>query len=192
MITNDDWRSYIDNYDQEGHSLKLIRDSIMCVLEGHPQNTAKMAMDDGDGSLHSIMEALESVYGSSTTYTALMNKLNTIQKGHGEVAKDYNECVVQIWVKLQEFHHYMFQQGDLEHHAKNSFFNGLFPEYQAMVVHKQDDPRVNITQLLIAVHECEENEAQHHRNHQAEYAKAYPPSTSRPPYWTNNTDPHQH
>ena len=39
--------------------------------------------------------------------------------------------------------------------------------------------------------ECEENEAQHCRSRQAEYAKAYPPSTSKPPYSTNNTDPHQ-
>ena len=66
----------------------------MCALEGHPQNTAKMAMDDGDGSLHSIMEALDSVYGSSTTYSALMNKFNTIQQGNGEAAKDYYEHVV--------------------------------------------------------------------------------------------------
>ena len=85
----------------------------------------------------------------------------------------------------------MFWQGDLEQHAKNAFFNGLHPEYQAIVVHKQDDPCVNITQLLIAKCECEENEAQYHRNCHAEYAKAYPPSTSRPPYWTNNTDSHQ-
>ena len=39
--------------------------------------------------------------------------------------------------------------------------------------------------------ECEENEAQHCRSRQAEYAKAYPPSTSKPPYRTNITDPHQ-
>ena len=68
----------------------------MCALEGHPQNTAKMAMDDGDGSLHSIMEALDSVNSGSTMYSTLMNKLNTIQQGNGEAAKDYYECVVQI------------------------------------------------------------------------------------------------
>ena len=39
--------------------------------------------------------------------------------------------------------------------------------------------------------ECEENEAQHHRSRRAEYAKAYPPSMSKPLYRTNNTDPHQ-
>ena len=93
-------------------------------------------MDDGDGSLCSIMEVLNSVYGGATTYS----KLNTIQQGNREVAKDYYECVVQLRVKLQEFHHYMFRLGDLEYHAKNAFFNGLHPEYQAMVVHKQDDP----------------------------------------------------
>ena len=79
----------------------------------------------------------------------------------------------------------------MEYHAKNAFFNGLHPEYQAMVVHKRDDPRASITQLLITVCECEENEAQHRRSRQAEYAKAYPQSMSKPPYRTNNTDPHQ-
>ena len=123
-----------------------------------------MAMDDGDGSLCSIMEVLDSVYGGATTYSALMSKLNTIQQGNREAAKDYYECVVQLGVKLQEFHHFMFRPGDLEYHAKNAFFNGLHPEYKAMVVHKQDNPQASITHLLIAVHECEENEAQHHRS----------------------------
>ena len=75
---------------------------------GCPQNTAKTMMDDGDGSLHSIMEALDSVYSGSMMYTALINKLNTIQQGNGEAAKDYYKCMVQIRVKLQEFHLYMF------------------------------------------------------------------------------------
>ena len=163
-ITYDDWRSDVDNYVWEGHSPKLIRDSVLCALEGRPCYTTKTTMDDGDGSLHSIMEVLDSVYGGATTYSALMSKLNTIQQGKGEAAKDYYECVVQLRVKLQEFHHFMFRLGDLEYHAKNAFFNGLCPKYQAMVVHKQDDPQASITYLLITVHECEENEVQHHRS----------------------------
>ena len=131
-ITYDDWRSDV----WEGHSPKLIRDSVLCALEGRPHYTTKTVMDDGDGSLRSIMEVLDSVYGGATMYSALISKLNTIQQGNGEVAKDYYECVVQLRVKLQEFHHYMFRPGDLEYHAKNTFFNGLHPEYQAMVVHK--------------------------------------------------------
>ena len=93
-------------------------------------------MDDRDGSLRSIMEVLDSVYGGATTYSALMSKLNTITQGNSEAAKDYYEHVVQLRVKLQEFHHFMFRPGDLEYHTKNAFFNGLWPEYQAMVVHK--------------------------------------------------------
>ena len=136
VITYDNWRSDVDNYIREGHSPKLIRDSVLCVLEEHPRYTAKMAMDDRDGSLHSIMEVLDLVYGGATMYSALMSKLNTIQQGNEEAAKDYYEHVVQLRVKLQEFHHYMFRLGDLEYHAKNAFFNGLCPEYQAMVLHK--------------------------------------------------------
>ena len=141
MITYDDWRSDVDNYIWEGHFPKLIRDSVLCVLEERPHYTTKTAMDDGDGSLPSIMEVLDSVYSGATTYSTLMSKLNTIQQGNREAAKDYYEHVVQLRVKLQEFHHYLFRLGHLEYHAKNAFFNGLHPEYQAMVVHKRDDPK---------------------------------------------------
>ena len=89
-------------------------------------------------------------------YSTLMSKLNTIQ-GNGEVAKDYYEHVVQLRVKLQEFHHFMFQPGHLEYNPKNTFLNGLHLQYQAMVVHKRDDSQTSITQLLIAMRECEEN-----------------------------------
>ena len=98
------------------------------------------AMEDGNRSLKSIMTALDQVYGGATTYTALLHKLNSIQQAHGELAKDYYECVVQIRVKLQEFHRYMFRPGDLEHQAKEAFFNGLCPEFQLMVVHKRTTP----------------------------------------------------
>ena len=82
-------------------------------------------MEDGDRSLKSIMMALDQVYGGATMYIALLHKLNSIQQAHCELAKDYYECVVQIRVKLQEFHHYMFRPGDLERQAKEAFFNGL-------------------------------------------------------------------
>ena len=170
-ITYDDWRSEVDNYVTEGHSHHLIRDSVLSALEGCPRHTAKAAMVDGDGSLKSIMSTLDQVYGGATTYTTLLNKLNSIQQGYAEPAKDYYERVLQIRVKLQEFHAYMFRQGDLECQTKEAFFNGLKPEYQAMVVHKKDDPTVGTTDLLSAVHECEENQENNRRNRRADYAK---------------------
>ena len=97
-------------------------------------------MEDGDGSLKSIMMALDQVYGGATMYTTLLHKLNSIQQAHSEPAKDYYERVVQIRVKLQEFHRYIFRPGDLECQAKEAFFNGFHPEFQLMVVHKRDDP----------------------------------------------------
>ena len=187
-ITYDDWQSEVDNYVREGYVPHLIRDSVLSALEGRPCHTAKAAMVDGDGSLRSIMSALDQVYGGATTYTTLLNRLNTIQQGYAEPAKDYYERVLQIRVKLQEFHAYMFRRGDLERQTKEAFFNGLKPEYQAMVIHKRDDPTVGTTDLLSAVQECKENQENNRRNRQADYAKAYPPSTSRPPYRDNNRD----
>ena len=142
-------------------------------------------MVDGDGSLKSVMSALDQVYSGATMYTTLLNKLNSIQQGYNEHAKDYYEWVLQIWVKLQEFHAYMFRRGDLEQQTKEAFFNGLRPEYQAMVVHKRDDPRIGTTDLLSAVRECEENQENNRCNRQAEYAKVYPPLMSHPNYRDN-------
>ena len=88
----------------------------------------------------------------------------------------------RLGVKLQEFHAYMFRKGDLERQTKEAFFNGLRSEYQAMVVHKRDDPMVGTTDLLSAVRECEENQENNRRNRRADYAKAYPPSHARPTY----------
>ena len=82
---------------------------VLSTLEGRPHHTAKAAMVDGDGSLKSIMSALDQVYGGATTYTTLLNKLNSVKQGYAEPAKDYYERVLQIRVKLQEFHAYMFR-----------------------------------------------------------------------------------
>ena len=148
----------MDNCIREGHFTTLIRDSALSALEGRPHRTAMTAMENGDGSLKSIMMASDQVYGGTTMYTTLLHKLNSIQQAHGELAKDYYERVVQIRVKLQEFHRYMFRPGDLECQAKEAFFNELRPEFQSMVVHKRDDPSVSIMKLLVSMRECEENQ----------------------------------
>ena len=62
-ITYDDWRCDVDKCVKEGHSTTLIRDSVLSALEGRPCRTAMTAMEDGDGSLKSIMTALDQVYG---------------------------------------------------------------------------------------------------------------------------------
>ena len=77
----------MDNCIREGHSTTLIRDSVLSTLEGRPCCTAMTAMEDGDGSLKSIMMALDQVYGRATMYTALLHKLNSIQQAHGKLAK---------------------------------------------------------------------------------------------------------
>ena len=114
-----------------------------------------------------------------TTYTTLLHKLNSIHQTHGKLTKDYYKHVVQIRVKPQECHRYIFRPGDLECQAKEAFFKGLQPEFQSMVVHKRDHPSVSITQLFIAIRECKENQENNQHSQQVEYDKAYPPFTTR-------------
>ena len=138
------------------------------------------------------MTALDQVYIGGTSFQQLSNRLSNISQGNGELVKDYYERVIQIRIKLQEFHSYMFRPGDLERQTKDDFFNGLRPEYQAMVVHHRDNPHTNITELLTAVQEYEENQENNCRSQRMEYARAYPPSTSRPNYGAPANDNRQH
>ena len=48
-ITYDNWRCDVDNCIREGHTITLIRDSILSALEARPCHTAMTAMEDGDG-----------------------------------------------------------------------------------------------------------------------------------------------
>ena len=48
-------------------------------------------MEDGDGSLRSIISTLDKVYCGATTYTMLLNKLNSLQQGYDEPAKEFYE-----------------------------------------------------------------------------------------------------
>ena len=57
---------------------------------------AMTAMEDSNGLLKSIMTALDQVYGGTTTYTTLLNKLNSVQQANDEPVKDYYEWVMQI------------------------------------------------------------------------------------------------
>ena len=77
-ITYDDWRSEVDNFVREGHSSNLIRDSVLSALEGRPRHTAKAAMEDGDGSLRSVMSALDQVYGGAMTSLPLYSTSLTV------------------------------------------------------------------------------------------------------------------
>ena len=86
----------MDNCVLEGHSTTLIWDSILSALECRPCHTVMTAIEDSDGSLKNIMTALDQVYGGTTPYTTLLNKLNSVKQANDEPAKDYYERVVQI------------------------------------------------------------------------------------------------
>ena len=76
--------------------MTLIWDSVLSTLEGRQHCMAMATMEDSDDSLKSIMTALDQVYGGTTMYTTLLNKLNRVQQASYEPAKDYYEQVVHV------------------------------------------------------------------------------------------------
>ena len=92
-ITYDDWHSEVDNYVREGHSSNLIRDSVLSTLRRTPEaHSQRPPWRMENGTLKSVMSALDQVYGGATTYTTCSSiSLTASSKDTMKLLKDYYE-----------------------------------------------------------------------------------------------------
>ena len=91
---------------------------------------------------------LDKVYGGERSYVDLNNRLCNVAQSYNESVKDYFERVIAIRSKLIKHHSHMYREGQLKRQAKECFFDGLRPEYRAMISHLKDDPTKNMLDLL--------------------------------------------
>ena len=114
-----------------------------------------------------ILEKMDMIYGTSTSFRVLNAKLCGLKQGLQESLKDYYECMVDISVALKEYHGDRFQLGELARMKKAFFFASLRENYKYLVSHLKDQEDINPVFMLKEIWECDESR--------------YPASTSNPP-----------
>ena len=136
-------------------------------LEGKAKKNYQACDEKGDLTPEKILEKMDMIYGTSTSFRDLNAKLCGLKQGPQEFLKDYYEHMVDISIALKEYHGDRFQPGKLAQMKKACFFAGLRENYTYLVSHLKDQEDGDPVFMLKEIRECDESQ--------------YPASTSNPP-----------
>ena len=166
-LTYANWRLEVEEYIMKGYSGSKIKDAMFTSLEGKAKRNYQACDEKGDLMPEKILEKMDMIYGTSTSFRVLNAKLCGLKQGPQESPKDYYECMVDISVALKEYHGDRFQPGELARMKKACFFAGLRENYKYLVSHLKDQEDIDPVFMLKEIRECDESR--------------YPASTSNPP-----------
>ena len=170
-----DWRLEVEEYIMKGYSGSKIKDAMFTSLEGKAKRNYQACDEKGDLTPEKILEKMDMIYGTSTSFRVLNAKLCGLKQGPQESPKDYYERMVDISVALKEYHGDRFQLGELARMKKACFFAGLRENYKYLVSHLKDQEDIDPVFMLKEIRECDESR--------------YPASTSNPPKGSSDGAP---
>ena len=162
-----DWRLEVEEYITKGYSGSRIKDAMFTSLEGKAKRNYQACDEKGDLTPEKILEKMDMIYGTSTSFRVLNAKLCGLKQGPQESPKDYYERMVDISIALKEYHGDRFQLGKLARMKKACFFASLRENYKYLVSHLKDQEDIDPVFMLKEIWECDESR--------------YPASTSNPP-----------
>ena len=174
-LTYMDWRLEVEEYITKGYSGSKIKDGMFTSLEGKAKRNYQACDEKGDLTPEKILEKMDMIYGTSTSFRVLNAKLCGLKQGPQESPKDYYECMVDISVALKEYHGDRFQPGELAQMKKACFFAGLQENYKYLVSHLKDQEDIDPVFMLKEIWECDES--------------CYLASTSNPPKGSGDGTP---
>ena len=161
-ISYRDWRAEIESTMAKGYSQERVKLAMFEALEDMPKQHAYTIDSEADkmATPTEILENMDELYGVKMTFQALSAALCGLQQRPYESCWDYYDRMVQITVLLRERHSNRFRPGELTRMTKEYFYSGLRPEYLPIVAHLKDRPNASCMNLLIALQENEQNNAQ--------------------------------
>ena len=112
-ISDQDWRSEIEDALEHGHDAAKVKEAMFASLEGMAGDNAKMIDENGDLHVTRILDGLDSLYGVSETFQSLNAALCGLQQRQMESARAYYNRMAQITIILRERHGNRYRPGEL-------------------------------------------------------------------------------
>ena len=126
-------------------------------LEGKAKRNYQACDKKGDLMPKKILEKMDMIYGTSTSFRVLNAKLCGLTQGPQESTKDKYERMVDISVALKEYHGDQFQLGEFTRMKKACFFASLRENYKYLVSHLKDQEDIDPVFMLKEIWECDES-----------------------------------
>ena len=100
---------------------------------------------------------MDSIYNVSVTFQDLIARICGLKQGMNEPIKSYYEQMVDISVKLEQYHGDRFGPSELSLMKKDCFYAGLKEHNKYLVSHMKDRDQYGLAQMLKEIRELEDS-----------------------------------
>ena len=147
----------MEEYLQKGYDDNRVKDTMLSSVEG--QACVNFCSCD-EGRNHTpvqILKEMDSIYNVSVMFRDLNARMCGLKQGMNEPIKSYYKRMVDISVKLEQYHGDHFGPGELSLMKKDCFYAGLKEHNKYLVSHMKDCYQYGPVQMLKEIWEQEDS-----------------------------------
>ena len=137
-LTYTDWRREVEEYLRKGYNDSNVKDAMLSSVEGQAYVNFR-SCDEGRNCMPAqILKEMDSIYNVSVTFRDLNAQMCGLKQGMNEPIKAYYERMVDISVKLEQYHGDRFGPDELSLMKKDCFYVGLKEHNKYLVSYMKD------------------------------------------------------
>ena len=156
-LTYTDWRREVEEYLRKGYDNNRVKDAMLSSVEGQAYVNFHSCDEGRNRTPTHILRKMDSIYNVSVTFRDLNALMCGIKQGMNEPIKSYYEWMVDISVKLEQYHGDCFSPGELSLMKKDCFYTRLKEHNKYLVSHMKDHDQYGLAQMLKEIREQEDS-----------------------------------
>ena len=108
-----DWCWEVEEYLQKGYDENQVKDAMLSSVEGQAYINFRSCDKGRNHTPAQILKEMDSIYNVSVTFRDLNAQMCRLKQGMNEPIKAYYERMVDISIKLEQYHGDHFGLGEL-------------------------------------------------------------------------------
>ena len=156
-LTNTDWHREVEEYLQKGYDDNWVKDAMLSSAEGQAYVNFRSCDEGRNHTPVQILREMDSIYNVSVTFRDLNARKCGLKQGMNEPIKSYYERMVDISVKLEQYHGDHFGPSELSLMKKDCFYARLKEHNKYLVSHMKDRDQYGQVQMLKEIREQEDS-----------------------------------
>ena len=156
-MTYTDWHWEVEEYLRKGYDDNRVKDAMLSSVEGQAYVNFRSCDEGRNCTPAQILREMDSIYNVSVTFRDLNARMCGLKQGMNEPIKSYYERMVDISVKLEQYHGDRFGPGELSLMKKDCFYAGLKEHNKYLVSHMKDRDQYGPAQMLKEIREQEDS-----------------------------------
>ena len=147
-LTYTDWCWEVEEYLRKGYDDNRVKDTMLSSVKGQAYVNFCSCDEGRNHTPVQILKEMDSINNVSVTFWDLNARMCGLKKGINKPIKAYYEQMVDISIKLEQYHGDRFGLGELSLMKKDCFYIGLKEHNKYLVSHMKDRDQYGPAQML--------------------------------------------